>query len=516
MKQKNIFIYIVLISALVWCAAPHASARYYNEAQSLEIRGQITSKLTFKTQDTKGWFTQPSMVPDRITPQLDAWDIIQHRNLAYIEMDYDFSKQSEHDVQLHATGRFLYDGAYEYGADALQRVREFDAKTIDDFTRDADIWELYANITRGPWLLRVGRQKISWGKTDVFPMLDRIMPIDNTYGGLFESLDDRRIPLWALRTTYNLGDFGSISSLGIDAFWEPGFVDQQFAPQSPWGTVYNFPQPSPPPYPQVIKPDGDMDSSRWGFRLQGILFNNLDLSLAHYRTYPNDPALKLRIDPEILMQGDLHGLVVEKHFKQVDITGGSFSYFSSTIEAVIRGELGYFWDEPAFDPNQNFAALAFLSTGQLVESTIPEWDVLRFSLALDKPFWIRSLNERSMFNLTIESFNEYYPDYKDSFKLPAPIWDVNKLANPDFVDVNKWEHTVIANLYTSYWSGKLTPSVLVAYNLDGAGFWEPAIEYRMDPWKFKVQYDGVFGDKDIPPGVLFDSDQVAFIATLMF
>ena len=523
MQQKRFWAYAVLTIllgvgvGLIFC--PTARAISLNASNTLELKGKVATKFSFKTQDSRGFATMPSKDPSNWpdAPNLDAWDMIQQRNIAYIEGDYTPGRVAGWDMKFHATGRFLYDTIYELGPDEIQAVRDFNSDykdDIDDLSKDVDLWEGYANFSRGPLFVRIGRQKISWGETDIYPLLDRIMPIDNTYGGIFEDLDDRRIPLWAIRGTYNFGDVSAFNDLGLEFFWEPSMVDPQFAPQTPWGAVYNFPQASGPPLQLMPEdPDDDLDNSRWGMRLQGILANNFNFALAFYQSYPVDPALKSKVDTAKVFTGDTKGLMVEKHWITTKTLGGSFSFFEEKTEAVIRGELAYTFNEPYFDPYKNFRSIYAFMSGVMTppESEIPEWDVLRFSLAFDRPFWFRMINNKSMINWTVELSNEYYPDYDGSQVLPAPVYD-----SGDFVKLHEWEHTALVMLYTSYLSGKLEPNITAAYNPRGAGFWQASLQYRMDPFLFKIQYNDVFGDKDKAPGLLYDWDQISATITWTF
>ncbi len=93
----------------------------------------------------------------------------------------------------------------------------------------------------GPAFIRIGRQNLAWGETDIFRLLDQINPLDNTFGGPFEDLDDRRIPLWMLRGSYNLGSVGPVASLTMEGFWVPGSMDAKVGPWAPWGTPYEVP-----------------------------------------------------------------------------------------------------------------------------------------------------------------------------------------------------------------------------------------------------------------------------------
>jgi len=497
-----------------------AEAIYLNKAKTWEIKGRFETKLTVSTRATKGWYTVPSMVPDVPNPpNIKSFNMKQHRNIAFIEMNYNCKPGSGYDIKFHATGRFLYEGVYEYGPSSVRDVRDFDAyweDKVDTLARDVSLWEGYIDVAKGPLFFRLGRQKISWGETDVFPMLDRIMPIDNSYGGIFEDLDDRRVPIWAVRTTYNFGRTWIFNDLGAELFWEPAMLDQQFAPDAFYPSVYGFPQPSPPPYQLPADPSTNIDKSRWGLRLQGILGNNFNWSLAYQQTYMTDPVLKSVVDMDLIAVGDMHGLQIHKYWEPVHIFGGSFSFFEQFTETIIRGEIGYFVNEPAHQLSKNFLAIgAFLAGSPVIpDSSIPEWNVLRFSVAVDRPFWVRFLNDKAMFSCTVEVFNEYYPSHTNDSVLPAPAW-----PSGDFVELNRWEQTIVTLITTNYMQGTLTPTVMAGFNPrgGGAGFYTLSLEKRFgNRWKVKAAYDDVWGNKEISPGVLFDWDQLSVRATFLF
>src|SRR5262249_50863464 len=88
--------------------------------------------------------------------------------------------------------------------------------------------ELYLSYSKGPFFLRIGRQSISWGEADTIALLDQNNPFDITLGapGIFQDLDEARIPLWTVRTSYNLFEtLGPLSSGFVEAYWVPGDID---------------------------------------------------------------------------------------------------------------------------------------------------------------------------------------------------------------------------------------------------------------------------------------------------
>ena len=59
----------------------------------------------------------------------------------------------------------------------------------------------YLDFEKGPLFLRLGRQNLAWGETDVFRLLDNINPLDDSFGGFFIALDERRVPLAMVRSS---------------------------------------------------------------------------------------------------------------------------------------------------------------------------------------------------------------------------------------------------------------------------------------------------------------------------
>ena len=60
----------------------------------------------------------------------------------------------------------------------------------------AEIWELYGDLNLGSLWLRIGKQQIVWGRTDLFRVLDVLNPVDYSRNNIYDELEDIRIPMW--------------------------------------------------------------------------------------------------------------------------------------------------------------------------------------------------------------------------------------------------------------------------------------------------------------------------------
>jgi hypothetical protein len=348
--------------------------------------------------------------------------------------------------------------------------------------------------------LRLGRQNVSWGETDIFQLLDRINPLDNTYGGAFEDLSDRRIPIWMARMSYNVGNVGPISSFTLEGFWNPGFLDQKVAPASPFGTPYSFPAPPPQVATRTIEPEDDMEGSRAGIRWLGVIADNFNVQFAHYRTILDNTSARLVLDPDFTP-------VFEFKYETVQITGGALNFFEPHLDAVFRTEVAWHWEEPVFIPEVSAPVLF----GNFVSGEVPEKDVLRFMVAMEKNFWFRPLNRTSMFNMNFQYFGEYYPNYDERMRLPAPHF-------PDgaFVTVKEYEHKFTLYAYTYYKQGTINPDLAFVWDPRGAYLVIPTVTFIYEPWRLKLGYVGVYGDDDVGVGFFHDRDQAFLTLELLF
>jgi hypothetical protein len=80
-----------------------------------------------------------------------------------------------------------------------------------------ELKEAYVDIDmfEGRLFLRLGKQSIVWGKTELFPVVDQFNPYDFAQTTL-PSLEDSRIPLWSARAIYSLYDVGPFQDVRVE------------------------------------------------------------------------------------------------------------------------------------------------------------------------------------------------------------------------------------------------------------------------------------------------------------
>jgi len=512
MDTKTLKIAGFCCALVLFGLAGKAGAVYLDGDRTLSLTGKAQSRVSIRLQDSDG-FTAP--------PNISVGNMVQWRNIFYLEINHDLEKlQEQLDIlkplewlklrsKYHIVARFMYDAVYDVGPQAFQDVKDQDKENITSFSHQYDLWECYLDLSRGPAFFRFGKQNLAWGETDVFRLLDQINPLDNTFGGIFEDLDDRRIPLWMLRGSYNLGNVGPVLSLTLEGFWVPGNWDVRVSPLAPYGTPYSPPFPLLPAPLQLrtIYPAKTMSNSRWGVRLMGMLWG-MNVSVAHYKTFMDLPTPLFVVEPD---PPPLGTVFQEIHFDDIQITGGSLNYWESRTDTVIRAELAWFWNEAVFIPDINTPLLPLPIPipgipGIPQNGQIPEKDFLRFMIGLDKNVWIRPLNKTQTFLVSLQYFGQWVPDYDERMRQGVSIY-------PDplhFPAVKETESTFTALINTMYWSGRITPQMVLGYDVRGTWLIQPSVNFIRGPLRFMIQYSAIAGNFT-GFGVFRDRDQISFI-----
>lgn len=179
--------------------------------------------------------------------------------------------------------------------------------------------EMYLDYTKGRVFIRAGRQAISWGEADTIALLDVSNPFDLTLGapGIYQDVDEARIPLWTLRTTVKLLDnWKWLSSVFVDTYVVPGIIDTTVPinPITAGVSPFNPDVPDPqwnliigPTRNQAVAqgdslhvavvdrlPENTWANTRWGVRLTGVIARDYTVQGWFFRTFNQAPVPLLR------------------------------------------------------------------------------------------------------------------------------------------------------------------------------------------------------------------------------
>lgn len=150
-------------------------------------------------------------------------DVISQRNELKIELRYDghtANNKGDVRVDFYAQLRPFYDSVYDMNIGGMSENDSLRERWRTNFTeegnrRDPLLRELYFDLSGGDFRARVGRQIVSWGKSDGVFMLDVVNPFNLRNPFKFEE-EDTKIPLWMLNFEKRIGTDSTIQFL-----WSP-------------------------------------------------------------------------------------------------------------------------------------------------------------------------------------------------------------------------------------------------------------------------------------------------------
>ena len=597
----------VVLAILAWCgAARSAAALYLDDDQNINLRARIYSQATVRIEDSSVG----------TVPTTKAGQLVQHRNFFNPELEAKLVSYTKwmkgtwldgiapDDLSMRVAGWGFYDGIYDYGSSQFndtarlinstypnldarpQRawflegarynpyattVDEMFPKSNDQNPRDIygtrrRVNELYLNYTKGPVFIRIGRQAISWGESDTIALLDQNNPFDVTLGapGVFQDLDEARIPLWTLRGSYNLFDYlGPLSSGFIEAYWVPGDLDVNTGilpvlTSNPYAPRGDDPQKSVPARakigdleanirnpPQFVLldriPRKRFENSRWGVRLQTVVNRTHTASVWYYTHFPNAPVPrnagithegKVVLTADSLLRDCQLGIAnsperciytTETVHRMTGVLGISDSFFFEPLDGIVRAEMEYFIGEPSFIPEQN---LSIKQGGGFFDplidpGTVPRADYLRWELGFDRFFFARFLNPANSFTLVSAFVGSWNLDETSVKDFRMPIQKISYLAQPpgtvpvpnDFVQQKKVEMFMQTHLQSDYLHGRLTPGITYIQNVRGTYAVIPDLIYRWRDWMLFNVNAVIIGGEYQQLGFFRDRDQIWFKMT---
>ena len=203
----------VLAVAVILAVARGANASQYFDNQRGEISARASTQHTFQHNDT------------------NSFNWVQWRNELRFDLKYaliqEGSGQSYGPItQLNAN--LLWRGRFDpvYELRDSYKDRDYDRGNFT-FPEGKTPREMFLDIGFGGALsnlsLRIGKQQVVWGESDLFRSLDVVNPLDIRQNGFVgEDFADIRQPLWILKALYQLGDLGPAwNGANIEMFVSP-------------------------------------------------------------------------------------------------------------------------------------------------------------------------------------------------------------------------------------------------------------------------------------------------------
>jgi hypothetical protein len=436
--------------------------------------------------------------------------------------------------------------------------------------------------------MRVGRQVLAWGETDIFRLLDNINPLDDSFGGFFIALDERRMPLDMVRGSWNFGSVGPFSDTFVEGFVAQGNRVAQ-DPGIPNGSSW---RPAGMGYPNPILNTRidipDFWDVRGGARLV-TTWKDVTWTLAHYYTYFDVPSGKFIIPGCVrdTPNGPCTGLntptyknpiyAIAEH-PRVPVTGLSATFPLEKFYSIMRAEAAYFDGEPfnrqgqgnaennvfgVGTPQANRLRNQNNTEGGLDPFVFPRFldftrenpihakalrlDTFNMSLGLDMNRFVRWLNPQQTFFISTQFFYKHVFDSPGDLVLPVVHRNIGVNSNAPFVgtdtggctgkggktyncrlrprllhlDDDRFLQTLL--ITTSYGPNALfpgqptmVPQLGAFYDWQGALVIQPGVTLIHDPFRFVVDYTGLFGAPTGQFGAVIDRDNVRFQVEYVF
>jgi len=356
-----------------------------------------------------------------------------------------------------------------------------------DFIREAYL-DATIDFDNGAQLgIKLGKQQIIWGRTDLFRVLDVINPVDYSSNNIYDELEETRIPQWMLEAEYRLGPIGAFDDLNFSMVWNfdkfrPHNLGQGGTPNQMLGvgsffrgfnncwengcTISNFAfghtavefQPHTLGIRNVELPSGSLDNSQYGFKIEGV-YNEVGFSFNYYKYRQQTPSLHglIPANNPFTVGEDLaprpYLPAFDIHFPEIEMVGGSADFYVDSIKSVFRVEGAVTFDEE------------FANTAR--EELYSQSDVFRWVVGWDRSTFIPFLNKRRAFLLSGQVFGQHLLDHE---LYDAPL---GQIGMPD------WEDNYIFTFLVKGWwqSDQLSAQILMAHDKKAAA---TAIEFGVE------------------------------------
>ncbi len=135
--------------------------------------------------------------------------------------------------------------------------------------------DLWADYTSSFWGIRIGRQKVAWGKADGIDITNVVCPSDMSSITAMTS-DDSKLPVDAVRLSFSGNQFTA------DAFWIPFFTPAVLPAEKVAGVP-------------IEKPELAIWNGEYGLKLSGY-FSMFDVSLYGFYGWEDTPFVDYKID----------------------------------------------------------------------------------------------------------------------------------------------------------------------------------------------------------------------------
>ena len=357
-------------------------------------------------------------------------------------------------------------GCADFGGYGDKKQSELEAPEFNerlDFIREAYVKKIFNLADGSDFFLKVGKQQVVWGRTDLFRVLDVINPVDYSRNNIYDELQDIRIPMWIAQAEWRMGGSEMMQERNLSVVWNfdkfrANNLGQCGTPnvildagcffrgmKNLWdngGTVANFAGFSPPGTPAPVNgpwfatnfgpnqigirsvelPEWKLSNTQLGVKFEGVTQGGLSFSLnaLHYRSQlPSLRAINMgggaTVNPFTGANGNTspfsshpvlgtppatsHLIAFDMHFPKVNLLGGSMDFQSEALGAAFRLE-------GAFTSGEEFANTA---RPELYSKN----KVFRGVIGVDRPVFVPFISEARTTLFSAQLFYQHIFDHEE-------------------------------------------------------------------------------------------------------
>jgi len=391
-------------------------------------------------------------------------------------------------------------GCRDFGGYGDKTLSELEAPEFNDrldFVRELYVKKTFSLGDGKDLFLKLGKQQVVWGRTDLFRVLDVINPVDYSRNNIYDELSDIRIPMWIAQAEYRMGASESMQDRNFQIVWNfdqfrANNLGQCGTPNvildagcffrgmaNLWdngGTVANFANgntatdfgPHQIGIRNVYLPDWSLSNTQLGAKFEGVTADGLSFSVNALTYRSQLPSLHSingegTINPFTGTNGNQNPAIPVKsliafdvHFPRVNLIGGSMDFQLPSVGAAVRVEGAY----------TNGEEFANTSRSELYSKN----DVFRAVIGIDRPTFIPFISETSATLISGQLFYQHIFDHEYHQAALGPV------GMPD------WEDNFIGTLLIKGFlrNGTLSPQIIFAHDFQAqATAMAPQVEWNV-------------------------------------
>lgn len=106
-----------------------------------------------------------------------------------------------------------------YGNDGIDTLRFPEFNNRIDVLRELYVTKDFLLPNGQDIFLKIGRQQVVWGRTDLFRVLDVINPVDFSRNNIYDDLQDMRYPMAMVNAVYDMGPSNWLQDSNLQLIW---------------------------------------------------------------------------------------------------------------------------------------------------------------------------------------------------------------------------------------------------------------------------------------------------------